>query len=190
MVKGRLWRLQGNAVFSGMEADLEEAQTLLDQVIQATRTLTFEISPPVLYELGLEAALEWLAKQFRSKHALKVEVAAFGPLIAVPDDLQITLFRSVQELLLNAAKHSRAGRVSVKLVRREDRLEVEVSDDGVGFDPARAEDSTAGGGGFGLFSVRERLKALGGALTVEAPPGRGAAFALTVPLPVRKEGCP
>lgn len=190
VVKGRLGRLQGNAVFSGMEADLEEARTLLDQVIQATRTLTFEISPPVLYELGLEAALEWLAKRFKQKHALKVEIRVTGTSIAVPDDLQITLFRSVQELLLNAVKYAKASAVKVKLTWQTDRLSIEVSDDGVGFDPVRAEASAADAGGFGLFSIRERLKAFGGALSVESAPGRGAAFTLTVPLPGRKEGPP
>ena len=182
MVKGRLGRMQGNAVFSGLETELEEIQTLLSQTLHYTRTLTFEISPPVLYELGLEPALEWLSNQFQKKHGLRSEVAFSGTKRDVPDDLKITLFRSVQELLMNAVKHARAGLVRIHLDWAPDRLSVGVSDDGVGFDPARAEAAAVDDGGFGLFSIRERLKGLGGEMTLDSAPGRGAAFTLSAPL--------
>jgi two-component system, NarL family, sensor kinase len=183
VVKGRLGRIQGNAVFSGMEKELEEIQTLLGQTLQYTRTLTFDISPPVLYDLGLEPALEWLSKQFLKKHGLKSEVAVSGAARNVPDDLKITLFRSAQELLMNAVKHARAGRVRILLAWAPDRLAITVSDDGVGFDPARAEAAVSDDGGFGLFSIRERLKGLGGEMTCGAAPGRGAVITLSAPLP-------
>ena len=182
MVKGRLGRMQGNAVFSGLETELEEIQTLLSQTLHYTRTLTFEISPPVLYELGLEPALEWLSKQFQKKHGLRAEVAFSGAKGDVPDDLKITLFRSVQELLMNAVKHARAGCVRIHLAWAPEHISVRVSDDGVGFDPARAEAAAVDDGGFGLFSIRERLKGLGGEMTLDSAPGRGAAFTLSAPL--------
>jgi len=182
VIRARLRRMQSNAVFSGMERDVEEAIALLDQTIQSTRTLTFEISPPVLYDLGLEPALEWLCRQFEKKHGLRAEMTSEGAGPAVPDSLQITVFRSVQEFLLNAVKHARASSVRVHLVRRSALLRVEVRDDGVGFDASPDGLFLADHGGFGLFSIRERLKVLGGTLEISSSPGKGAAFILTVPL--------
>ncbi len=182
VIRARLRQMQSNAVFSGMEKDIEDALELLDQTIQSTRTLTFEISPPVLYDLGLEPALQWLCRQFQKKHGLSAEVTSEGSGPPVPDDIQITVFRSVQELLLNAAKHARATAVRVHLARMPTALRVEVRDDGGGFDVSREAASMDDHGGFGLFSIRERLRVLGGALRVSSSPGRGAAFILEVPL--------
>ena len=182
VIRARLRQMQGNAVFSGMEGDIEETLTLLDQTIQSTRTLTFEISPPVLYDLGLEPALSWLCQQFQQKHGLRVEMTSEGGGPAVPDGIQITVFRSVQEFLLNAVKHARAAIVRVHLARRQDVLRVEVHDDGAGFDVPGASASMKGPGGFGLFSIKERLKVLGGTLDISSSPGRGASFILSVPI--------
>lgn len=182
VVRTRLRQIQSSAMFSGMEKDIEETLALLDQTIQSTRTLTFEISPPVLYDLGLEPALEWLCRQFQKKHGLRAEMTSEGAGPLIPDNVQITVFRSVQELLLNAAKHSRASSVRVHLARLPAALKVEVRDDGEGFDVSRVGAPMDDYGGFGLFSIRERLRVLGGALGVSSSPGRGAAFTLDVPL--------
>ena len=182
VIRARLRQMQSNAMFSGMEKDIEDTLTLLDQTIQSTRTLTFEISPPVLYDLGLEPALQWLCRQFQKKYGLRAEMTSEGSGPLVPDNIQITVFRSVQELLLNAAKHARASSVRVHLARLPAALRVEVRDDGEGFDVSREGASMDDHGGFGLFSIRERLRVLGGALGVSSSPGRGAAFTLDVPL--------
>ena len=182
VVRTRLRQMQSSAMFSGMEKDIEDTLELLDQTIQGTRTLTFEISPPVLYDLGLEPALQWLCRQFQQKHGLRAEMTSEGSGQPVPDDLQITIFRSVQELLLNAVKHARASSVQVHLARLPAALRVEVRDNGEGFDVSREAASMDDHGGFGLFSIRERLRVLGGALEVSSSPGRGAVFTLDVPL--------
>jgi len=182
VIRARIRQMQGNAVFSGMERDIEETLTLLDQTIQSTRTLTFEISPPVLYDLGLEPALQWLCQQFQKKHGLRAEMTSEGTGPAVPDSLQITVFRSVQEFLLNVAKHAQASFVRVHLVRQASGLRVEVRDDGVGFEAFAEGAALADRGGFGLFSIRERLKVLGGELEVSSSPGHGASFILSVPV--------
>jgi signal transduction histidine kinase len=182
VIRARLRQMQSNAMFSGMEHDIEGTLELLDQTIQSTRTLTFEISPPVLYDLGLEPALQWLCRQFQKKHGLRAEMTSEGSGPLVPDDIQITIFRSVQELLLNAAKHARAAAVRVHLAWMPTAIRVEVRDDGTGFDVSREGTSMDDLGGFGLFSIRERLRVLGGAFRVTSSPGRGAAFILEVPL--------
>jgi len=182
VVRARLREIQSSAMFSGMEKGIEETLGLLDQTIESTRTLTFDISPPVLYDLGLEPALDWLCRQFHKKHGLRAQMTSEGSATAVPDGIQITLFRSVQELLLNAAKHAGASSVRVHLARLPGALRVEVGDDGRGFDPSLAGAAMGDHGGFGLFSIRERLRVLGGALDISSSPGRGAAFTMTVPL--------
>ena len=182
VIRARLREMQSSAMFSGMENDIEDTLALLDRTIQSTRTLTFEISPPVLYDLGLEPALQWLCQQVQSKHGLRAEMTSEGSGPVVPDDVQITVFRSVQELLLNAVKHARASSVRVHLARLPAALRVEVRDNGEGFDVSRAGASMDEPGGFGLFSIRERLKALGGALDVSSSPGLGSAFSLDLPL--------
>jgi signal transduction histidine kinase len=182
VIRARLRQMQGNAMFSGMENDIEDMLALMDQTIQSTRTLTFEISPPVLYDLGLEPALQWLCRQFQKRHGLRAEMTSEGSGPPVADDIQITVFRSVQELLLNAAKHARASSVRVHLARLPAGLRIEVRDDGKGIDLSPEGATMDDHGGFGLFSIRERLRVLGGALGVSSSPGRGAAFTLDVPL--------
>lgn len=162
VIRARLRQMQSNAVFSGMEREIEENLALLDQTIQSTRTLTFEISPPVLYDLGLAPALEWLCRQFKKKHGLQTEMTPEGAGPAVPESLQIAIFRSVQEFLLNAVKHARASSVQVHLVGKPASIKVEVRDNGVGFDASPESAFLADHGGFGLFSIRERLEVLGG----------------------------
>jgi len=182
VIRTRLRQMQSNAVFSGMEREIEETLALLDQTIQSTRTLTFEISPPVLYDLGLEPALQWLCRHFQKKHGLQAEMTSEGVGPAVPDGLQITVFRSVQEFLLNAVKHAQASSVRVHLVRKAALLRIEVRDDGVGFDASPEGAFLADHEGFGLFSIRERLEVLGGALEISSLPGQGASFILSVPI--------
>ncbi len=182
MIKMRLAGMQGDSVFGGLEQSFEDVLTLVDQTIKSVRTLTFEISPPVLYELGLEPAVDWLCRQARKKHGLKAEMTSSGRTAALPDDARITLFRSVQELLLNAAKHARASSVRVGFDWGEDALRIEVRDDGVGFDVAREEALIIDKGAFGLFSIRERMKSREGALAIASAPGRGTSVTLTMPL--------
>ncbi len=173
MIRVKLKALEGNAVFSGTERDLEDVRILLEQTIRYTRNLTFELSPPVLYDLGFEAGLEWLAEQFRRKHGLPVKLSVNGPNLEISNDLRVTLFKSVRELLFNVVKHARASNVSVVLTNSGGVVAIEVSDDGIGL---AAKDGTveySEPGGFGLFSIREQLGCFGGRLSLESLPGCG-----------------
>lgn len=182
--KLRLAEFAGDAVFCGFESRLREVLALLDQAIHFTRTLTGELSPPALYELGLGPALEWLGERFAAKHGLEVEVAASRDLPPLSQAAQVVLFKSAQELLTNAVKHGKPRRVQVLLEAAAPWLRLQVADDGSGFEPARAEAAAASAetGTFGLFSIRERARHLGGQLEVRSAPGRGATMTLLVPL--------
>jgi signal transduction histidine kinase len=161
---------------------LEEIRELVEQSIQYTRSLTFELSPPILYELGFQAAVEWLAEQMQEKHGIRVSVDgnhAVGPL---SDDIRMFLFKAVRELLLNVAKHAQASQTTVSIRQEGENLRIAVADNGLGFDVSQFEGPSGSTRGFGLFSVRERSNHFGGQLEINSQPGKGTTAILFVPL--------
>ncbi len=162
---------------------LSEAKHHLDEAIAAARSLNFELFPPVLQYSGLPAALTWLADWTHDKHKVYVEVVADPRADSARKDVRTLLFESVRELLFNAVKHARADRATLELaLDADDQLCITVTDQGIGFEPARLDDrSKAGQVGWGLFSIRERLTLLGGRFDVDSAPGRGTRVRLIAP---------
>lgn len=167
---------------------LDEIRGLIAEIIKSTRSLTFELSPPVLYELGLEAAVEWLVRQAREQHGLTAEFRDDRRPKPVDNDVRVLLFQAVRELLVNVAKHAHANKVKVSTRRVGDEIRVSVADDGVGFDTSRASSQGYTSGGFGLFSIHERLGHIGGYLKVESTPGRGTRISLVAPINHKTRG--
>ena len=159
---------------------IDDALRLLQRTLVETRSLTFEISPPILYDLGLVAALRWLAEEMGRQHGLRVEIAADGVVPKLPDDMAAVLFGCSRELLVNVAKHAAVARASVDVRATERQLRLEVRDEGRGFEP------DAEAAGFGLFGVREQVRQLGGAFEVDSSPARGTCARIVV----RLEGAP
>ncbi|MBJ6800057.1 PAS domain-containing sensor histidine kinase [Geomonas propionica] len=157
---------------------VRELELLLERTIQEVRSLTFQISPPLLYEVGLEAALDWLAEQFQAKHKLQVKVTSdlTGQL---NEELGGTLYHVARELLVNVVKHAEAGKVSTTIRQGADHLELRVTDDGKGF-PPQAQDRAMSG--FGLFNIRQRVQHLGGQLELRSDSG-GTEVTVRVPFP-------
>ncbi len=178
MIRNRVADFQGNAVFCGFEDTLAEVLMLLDRTIRYTRDLTGVISPPILFELGLPEALDWLAEREEADHGLHVDLSLPESDLALPEDRKIMFFRSAQELLRNVSLHAGTDRARLTLAVEGGRLRLEIADDGRGFDPAAGR----GGDAFGLFSIRERMQQLGGEARVESAPGRGTRVTLTAPL--------
>lgn len=161
---------------------LKEIEAEIESIIQDTRTLTFEISPSILYELGVEAAIEWIAESMLPAYGLRVTVRSQGQEEQLATSLRVLIFRSVRELLLNIVKHAAAKQVEIQLSHEPSGLRVMVRDDGVGFNPSNAGLENPNTEGFGLFSIRERLSAVGGAFTIESSPGRGTRATLAIPI--------
>ena len=180
-VSQKVSRLQGNSIFSGMDDEFSEIRSILRQTIQYTRDLTMEISPPVLYELGLEPALEELAERSKKMHGLDVRASKEGTIREVSEDVKVFMFKSVQELIVNASKHADASEVKIHSRWQEETLEITVSDDGKGFDPARCEGGFTGDDCFGLFSIRERLSYIGGSFEIDSSPGKGTRVSIVCP---------
>jgi len=170
-----------------LDKAIEEVCNSIGQTIQHTRTLTFDLGSPVLYELGFEMAVsEWLTSQIQEKHGLAVEFEDDGQPKPLDDDIRILLFRDVRELLVNIVKHAGAHKVKVSIKKPGKQICITVEDDGAGFDPAEVASMAAKRGEFGLFSIRERLEDLGGHLQIDSAPGQGCKVTMTAPLK-RKE---
>jgi PAS domain S-box-containing protein len=162
---------------------LVQAKSHLDEAIAAARALSFELYPPLLQGSGLPAALTWLADWTRNKYGLEVQVSADPFANSTRKDVRTLLFESVRELLLNVVKHAQVDRVAVELTAVPDgMLCITVADQGIGFDTTALTDrAKTGGGGWGLFSIRERLTLLGGRFEIESSPGHGTRFRLFAP---------
>jgi PAS domain S-box-containing protein len=160
---------------------IHQVVELLDQSISESRSLTVELSPPVLYDRGLVGGLEWLARRAKQKHFLQVNVELDAEAEPRSESIRVFLFQVVRELLLNVTKHAQTSSAHVELTGLgEDWLRIIVTDTGRGFDIAMLE-SRGAPIGFGLFSIRERLELIGGRLEVDAEPGRGTRVVLEAP---------
>ena len=154
---------------------------LLEQSLKEARTMIFDLSPPVLYELGLASAIEWLCGEFKLRTKLDVSFISDDQPAKLTHELKIVLFQAVRELLVNVVKHAKAKRVSITWVILNNEIELTVEDDGIGFDIADVGNKGSAEGGFGLFSLRERLKLLGANLVVESSK-KGSTMRVRAPL--------
>ncbi|MGR3292559.1 MAG: PAS domain-containing sensor histidine kinase [Candidatus Scalindua sp.] len=187
VIKMKLEELSEPQVDTDSRRVLDETRELLDNTIQDTRTLTFEISPPLLYELGFEPAVEWLVEQFRERHNIRIEYEGNGDGRILEDDVSCFLFKSVRELLFNVIKHARADRIKVLVRREKNIIRISIEDDGDGFDFSNVKFSVNDLSGFGLFSIQERMEHFGGNFDVESKPGQGTRITLAMSLK-RQEG--
>jgi signal transduction histidine kinase len=162
-----------------LDARIATLRELAAEALEEVRSLSHTMHPRVLDDLGLAAALEWLARQTNTQELLDVRVVAPAedPPLAPP--LAAALYRVAQEAIRNATRHGEARNVEVRLRREGASAVLEVSDDGCGFDVKRAEERRPG---MGLFSMRERVGLVNGRLTVSSAPGRGTRIVATVPL--------
>jgi len=152
----------------------------LDQSIDAARSITFQLSPPVLHDFGLISALEWLAEDLDKRFGLDVTINGSHSARHLEERLSAMLFRSVRELLINVAKHARTDRAQVHLEWLGPQLRIEVTDKGRGFLQDSAREHGVGEG-FGLASIRRRLEHLGGHFEILSSAGRGTKVIILAP---------
>lgn len=164
---------------SPVAADIDH---IIGDAITVTRSLSSELSPPVLNEGGLRAALEWLSRWAETRYAFSVDLTLPPELPETAEDVKILIFESVRELLFNAIKHAHVQHASIDADVTDGLLRIAVEDKGIGFDPKGLKPVGQAGSGFGLFSIRERLNLIGGTLGVDSSPGEGARFTLKVEL--------
>src|SRR6266702_59385 len=168
------------------EGDLRDAakqiRENLDHGLAAARTFLFDLRPPLLDREGLAPALGQQLDKLGQRKACATEFR-WDVDQRLDPDLEVLVFRVVQEALANVARHAAASSVGVRGRLRDGALEVEVADDGIGFDEGEARERAMATGHLGLRSMAERLEAAGGELTIDAAPGHGARVRLRLPLP-------
>jgi len=180
--KIKLGALRESTSSIGLDGDIEGIRDLIEQTIQDTRSLIFDLCPPFLYELGFEKALEWLLEEIQKQHGITTLFENDGKPKPLDDDVRVLLFRTVNELLMNVVKHAQAKKSKVSVQRDRDNIQINVEDDGIGFDASKIQYRMDKTGGFGLFRIRERLNYLGGQLKIESEPHRGTKISLVVPI--------
>jgi len=162
---------------------LDEVCILLEDTIRNTTSLTYDLRSPVLDELGFGSAVEtYLAEEIEKEHGIATEYENDEPYEYLSEDLRGLLCRSVREILTNIVKHAQAKHVKVSIKRAEHLLQIDILDDGVGFDFAQIELQATREGGLGLFSIHERLEQLGGKLKIVSSLGQGCSVTMVVPL--------
>ena len=156
-------------------ARINQGKTLLDQALQAVRDIAMGLRPSMLDDLGLEAALQWQARDFCRRHDIPVNLTVNAFLDELPDQHKTNLYRIIQEALTNCARHSKARSISITIDQNESNLRVAILDDGVGLQ----ED--AAGKGLGLIGIQERAREMGGSIEITSAEGKGARLVLQMP---------
>ena len=160
--------------------DFQKMQDFISQSITQARFLMTEMSPPVLNELGFIPAMEWLAEQIQNQHGIKVEFVTNG-FTPLQHEIQVLLFQATRELLMNVVKHAKADKALVKICGDNKKVRIEVTDNGKGFDKRQAFRTDVSSGGFGLFSIRERIGHFGGNLLIQSQEGKRTRVVMTAP---------
>jgi signal transduction histidine kinase len=152
-------------------------KSLAERTVGTVRDIALLLRPSMLDDLGLVAALEWQGREVSRRSQMEVAVESANVSDDLPDEYKICVYRLVQEALNNAVRHSRARNAKVRVAGTASGIEIEVNDDGQGFDPQRAR-------GLGILGMEERVKRLGGSLEVKSASGRGTVVKAELPLPV------
>jgi PAS domain S-box-containing protein len=174
------------ALLQGIQSDpnntqtLEEIKSLLSQSIQETRALMNDLGNPLLFDMGLQAACAALANSLMERHPIQISCNIRDSYKHLNPDVKTILYQLIRELLNNVVKHSQAENAHVMIDMENGHVRVEVTDNGMGFDPQMLGAPTVEGG-FGLYSIRERLIAIDGSLRIESAPGSGTIVTAILP---------
>lgn len=168
-------QVQENSTPEGFET----IQTMLSEIMQQNRQMSLELHPMILDDLGLKAALDWHFKTYTERTRVRVEFEYIEiPRLNLNSNLEITLFRLIQEALTNVAKHAAVDQVVVRLLPQDSVILLEIHDSGKGFDVSMLKANIS----FGLGGMRERVTLLGGTFRVESSPGQGTRLYIALPM--------
>ncbi|MEX0745810.1 MAG: PAS domain S-box protein, partial [Phycisphaeraceae bacterium] len=168
---------------------LDQVLELLDQSIEMSRSLTRQLSPPILHDAGLGPALRWLARWMQEHHDLAVKLDIDPAAEPESETVRIFAFEAVRELLFNVVKHAQVRQAEVEMKPLDgEELAIAIRDRGVGFDPKTLEDK--GSMGIGLMNIHERLEFIGGRLKIASQPGEGSCMTLAMPMTYHASDAP
>jgi two-component system NarL family sensor kinase len=167
-----------NSADAALSAEVEKTRALLDKAMLEVRRISRNLRPSELDDLGLVPALRTLCAEFSERTTIPVEIVCPNAAEKQPAEIELAIYRIVQEALTNVEKHAGARRVAVELEWEGGRLRLRVRDDGRGFDKNAVRDVTAKDTGMGLIDIEERVRLVGGTWTVESSPGAGTVIAV------------
>jgi signal transduction histidine kinase len=173
---GRIERTRP-AADTRLAAAVAESRHLVDQMFRTVRDLALGLRPSMLDDFGLQPALEWHVRDCTRRYGVDIELQMQGDFDVLPDQYRTCVYRAIQEALTNCVRHAKSRAIKVRVTRRDDRLDVSVTDDGIGFDPARRRD------GLGLRGIEERVKELHGTMSIGGAAGGGTALSIHLALP-------
>ena len=159
----------------------DQVRELIDDAIETSRSLTAELSPPILLQGDLSLALEWLVRWMHDKYELSVNLTAHKDIEPLTEGVLLLLFQAARELLFNVVKHAGVKAARVEVNQLDGHILMTVADEGFGFDPNQLRAKGGHSGGFGLFGINERLSYMGGRMEIDSSPGRGSQFKLVLP---------
>jgi signal transduction histidine kinase len=157
------------------QAQISQIKSVAESAVKSIRDIALLLRPPMLDDLGLVPALEWQAREISRRSDMEVEVQSENVSEDLGDETKVTVYRLVQEALNNAATHASAKNAKVAITQNADKITVEIADDGHGFDPERQR-------GMGILGMEERVRRLGGTLTIDSSAGKGATVKAEIPL--------
>jgi signal transduction histidine kinase len=176
MQLGRVERM-GAPLDTRLGPAVAECKRLVDDMFHTVRGLALGLRPSMLDDFGLQAALEWHVRDFTGRYAMNVDLKMEGDVDALSDKHRTCVYRVVQEAMTNCVRHAHARSITISLAVRDGHLQLLVTDDGVGLDPARRHS------GLGLRGIDERVKELEGTMTISRVGGRGTTLGVRLPLP-------
>ncbi|CAJ0820010.1 Signal transduction histidine-protein kinase/phosphatase DegS [Ralstonia holmesii] len=156
---------------------LSSMEQAVDDMIGATRRLASDLRPSMLDDLGLVPACRWLVDSFQRRHRIRCELTIAPEHFELPEPFASTVYRVLQECLVNVARHAGASVVQVRLIYEAPTVQLSVRDDGIGFDPAHPRKDLS----FGLVGLRERAYLVQGSLSIDSSPETGTLIELTIP---------
>jgi PAS domain S-box-containing protein len=165
-----------------------EIETQLLEVLEITRHLSIEMSPPILREEGLTQAISWLANQMLQRYGLPIEIQADESFAIQDEDLHVFLFSCVREMLFNTVKHAEATHAIVVLRWVDNCIEIKVQDNGKGFPASRSDEQSEEektDPSLGIPTIRQQVSLFGGTLDIQSAPETGTSILITVPIPER-----
>jgi signal transduction histidine kinase len=165
----------------GLAESLAEPRELIDEAIKFTRTLTYKLGNPILDQLGLGAALEWLVDQIQTTHDMLVQLEVDEELKGLKGEISTFLFNAIRELLYNVIRHAQAQKTTVSVFVNQDYIHVKVEDNGVGFDTSSIESDSLEHMSFGIFNLTERIKCLGGDIKIKSISQQGTRVEMNIP---------
>jgi PAS domain S-box-containing protein len=181
--KMRINELKKNPQLNVIQEDLKFIETHISEALENSRKITYELSPPVLYQLGIVAALNWLLDDVEATHKIECRFNSNINTIKLDDVSSILLFRSIQEVLTNTIKYAKATLITLNFDKESDGASILITDNGVGFDTSLLNNyHNHSGSGFGLFTVKERIRNIQGKFTIVSEINVGTIVKIFIPL--------